>query len=178
MCVYFLEDQNIYITTWVYFSFSGHLYVKSDVYGFGVVLLEIITGLRVLDFNRPVGQTNLINWAMPSLQNKKKFKKLIDPRLMGKYPSKPAYDIAELILQCLESDPKYRPSMDDVLQKLEQIGQNRKSKEMKATFVQDKHPKSKEVKATLVQDRLRSINRPLHSSHGRTAGGQRVRNKY
>ncbi|KAL8487081.1 hypothetical protein ACS0TY_023676 [Phlomoides rotata] len=124
------EDGNSHVTTKVVGTYgyaapeymaTGHLYVKSDVYGFGVVLLEIITGLRVLDLDRPGGQANLVDWALPSLPDKKKLRKLIDPRLQGQYPSKAACGIAELILKCLESDPKRRPDMQVVLETLEQI---------------------------------------------------------
>ncbi|KAI3797223.1 hypothetical protein L1987_32478 [Smallanthus sonchifolius] len=100
---------------------TGHLYVRSDVYGFGVVLLEMITGLRVLDTNRPSSEHNLVDWARPSLADKRKLRKIIDPRLENDYPSKGAAKAAELILNCLESDPKNRPSMEEVLFRLQEI---------------------------------------------------------
>ncbi|XP_042059962.1 probable serine/threonine-protein kinase PIX13 [Salvia splendens] len=124
-------DGNSHVTTKVVGTYgyaapeyiaTGHVYVKSDVYGFGVVLLEIITGLRVLDPNRPPGQINLIDWARPSLSNKKKLKKLMDPRLEDEYPPKAAFATAELILKCIEQDPKCRPDMEEVLRNLEEIG--------------------------------------------------------
>ncbi|XP_055834956.1 probable serine/threonine-protein kinase PIX13 isoform X2 [Solanum dulcamara] len=99
---------------------TGHLYVKSDVYGFGVVLLEILSGQRVLDLTRPSGQHNLVDWAKPMLPDKKKLRKLMDPRLMAQYPLKAACQIAQIILQCLEPDPKNRPSMEEILECLEQ----------------------------------------------------------
>ncbi|PHT51317.1 Protein kinase APK1B, chloroplastic [Capsicum baccatum] len=99
---------------------TGHLYVRSDVYGFGVVLLEILSGRRVLDLNRPNGEHNLVDWAKPMLPDKKKLRKLMDPRLEGQYPSKAAFQIGEIILQCLEPDPKIRPSMNEILACLEQ----------------------------------------------------------
>ncbi|XP_015071963.1 probable serine/threonine-protein kinase PIX13 isoform X2 [Solanum pennellii] len=99
---------------------TGHLYVKSDVYGFGVVLLEILSGRRVLDLNRPNGEHNLVDWAKPMLPDKKKLRKLMDPRLEAQYPSKAAFQIAEIILKCLEPDPKNRPSMEEILECLEQ----------------------------------------------------------
>lgn len=115
--------------------------MKSDVYGFGVVLLEIITGLRVLDLNRPGGQTNLVEWARPSLLDKKKLRKLIDPRLMGQYPSRAARGIAELILNCIEPDPKFRPDMEVVLDTLEKLnGIPIKPDESKARSRQDPLP--------------------------------------
>ncbi|KAI3424018.1 SSD domain-containing protein [Psidium guajava] len=103
-----------YITT-------GHLYINSDVYGFGVVLLELLTGLRAMDSNRPSGQHNLVEWARPSLSKKRRLKKIVDPRLDNEYPSKAAAQVAELILKCLEGDPRKRPSMEHVLATLELV---------------------------------------------------------
>lgn len=100
---------------------TGHLYVKSDVYGFGVVLVEILTGLRALDTNRPSGQHNLVDWIKPYLSEKRKLKNVMDTRLEGKYPSKAAYQIAQLSLKCLEIEPKNRPATTEVVDKLVQI---------------------------------------------------------
>ncbi|KAM3743664.1 hypothetical protein ACB098_07G163900 [Castanea mollissima] len=68
---------------------TGHLYVKSDVYGFGVVLVEILTGLRAVDTNRPSGKQNLVDWVKPYLSER--------------------------------TEPKHRPSMKEVLEKLERF---------------------------------------------------------
>ncbi|KAI9124042.1 hypothetical protein K1719_005342 [Acacia pycnantha] len=100
---------------------TGHLYVKSDVYGFGVVLVEILTALRALDQNRPSGQHNLVDWVKPYLQDGRKLKSIMDSRLDGKYPSKSAFRIAQLALKCLALEPKHRPSMKEVLENLERI---------------------------------------------------------
>ncbi|XP_062081538.1 probable serine/threonine-protein kinase PIX13 [Humulus lupulus] len=100
---------------------TGHLYVKSDVYGFGVVLIEILTGLRALDTNRPNGRHNLVDWIKPYLSDKRKLKNIMDSRLEGKYPSKAAFHIAQLALKCIESEQKHRPSMKEVVETLELI---------------------------------------------------------
>lgn len=100
---------------------TGHLYVKSDVYGFGVVLVEILTGLRALDTNRPSGRHNLVDWIKPYLSERRKLKQIMDSRLEGKYPSKATFHIAQLALKCLAAEPKHRPSMKEVLEKLERF---------------------------------------------------------
>ncbi|XP_009593137.1 probable serine/threonine-protein kinase PIX13 [Nicotiana tomentosiformis] len=100
---------------------TGHLYVKSDVYGFGVVLVEMLTGLRALDTNRPSHQHNLVEWIKPHLSDRRKLKDKMDSRLEGKYPSRAAVQIAQLALSCLGPEPKTRPSMKEVVEKLEQI---------------------------------------------------------
>ncbi|KAK2975033.1 hypothetical protein RJ640_017261, partial [Escallonia rubra] len=97
---------------------TGHLYVKSDVYGFGVVLVEMLTGLRALDTNRPSGQQNLVEWAKPFLANRRKLKNIMDSRLKGKYPSKAAVLIAQLALTCLVPEPRTRPPMEVVVETL------------------------------------------------------------
>ncbi|KAG9132333.1 hypothetical protein Leryth_013006 [Lithospermum erythrorhizon] len=100
---------------------TGHLYVKSDVYGFGVVLLEILKGLRAMDSRRPPGQQNLVDWLKPLLANKRKLKLIMDARIEGQYSSKAAHLATQLTLRCLETEPKNRPSMKEVVEVLEQI---------------------------------------------------------
>nr|XP_043614184.1 receptor like protein kinase S.2-like isoform X2 [Erigeron canadensis] len=100
---------------------TGHLYVKSDVYAFGVVMLEIITGLRASDYNQNGMKQNLVEWAKPFLTKIKKLKRIMDPRLDTDYPTKGASTVAQLILSCLESEPKKRPSMKEVVLGLQGI---------------------------------------------------------
>lgn len=100
---------------------TGHLYVKSDVYGYGVVLLELLTGLRALDTKRPSGQHNLVDWMKPMLSHKRKLKSIMDVRMEGQYSSKAATLTAQLIIKCLEGEPKKRPSMKEVVEVLEQV---------------------------------------------------------
>ncbi|KAJ6990500.1 serine/threonine-protein kinase PIX13 [Populus alba x Populus x berolinensis] len=115
---------------------TGHLYVKSDVYGFGVVLLEMLSGQRAFDTKRPTGQQNLIEWLKPLLSQKKKLKTTVmDARIEGQYSSKAMVQAAQLTLKCLEADPKNRPSMKEVVEVLEQIeAMKEKPKATKSTF--------------------------------------------
>lgn len=106
--------------------------MKSDVYGFGVVLLEMLTGKRALDTKRPTGQQNLVEWLKPCLSNKKKLKTIMDARIEGQYSPKAALQAAQLTLKCLEPEPRNRPSMKDVVEALEGIEAiQEKSKESK-----------------------------------------------
>ncbi|KAH7845495.1 hypothetical protein Vadar_002888 [Vaccinium darrowii] len=100
---------------------TGHLNIKSDVYGYGVVLVEMLTGLRAIDRNHPSAQHMLVGWVKPYLSQKRKLVKIMDSRLEGKYPSKAAFQIAQLALKCLGTDPKTRPSMTEVVETLEHV---------------------------------------------------------
>ncbi|XWS20843.1 hypothetical protein CRYUN_Cryun30bG0003800 [Craigia yunnanensis] len=151
---------------------TGHLYVKSDVFGFGVVLLEMLTGLRALDTNRPSGEHNLVEWAKYSLTEKKKLKKIMDPRLEEQYPPKAALQAGELILKCLESDPRSRPSMEEVLNMLEKISAiNEKPKESKASTSQRKAKRQEEQ-----QGHWNNHRTPVPSRHG-NAGSRNTNNQ-
>lgn len=112
----------------------GHLSAKSDVYSFGVVLLEMLSGRRVIDYNRPCGEHNLVEWAKPYLANKRKVSRVLDNRLEGQYTLEVSQKVANLALQCLSKDPRFRPTMDDVVKELEQL---KESKDM--TTLVNKH---------------------------------------
>ncbi|XP_058213826.1 probable serine/threonine-protein kinase PIX13 isoform X1 [Rhododendron vialii] len=103
---------------------TGHLYVKSDVYGFGVVLIEMLTGLRAVDPTRPGGRLNLVDWIKPHLSDRRKLKQVMDSQLQGKYPSKAALQIAQLALKCIEPEQKTRPSMKVVVETLQHLVEN------------------------------------------------------
>nr|KYP65821.1 hypothetical protein KK1_012089 [Cajanus cajan] len=100
---------------------TGHLTSKSDVYSFGVVLLEMLTGRRSMDKHRPNGEHNLVEWARPHLGERRRFYRLIDPRLEGHFSIKGAQKAAQLAAHCLSRDPKARPLMSEVVEALKPL---------------------------------------------------------
>lgn len=108
---------------------TGHLTAKSDVYSFGVVLLEILSGKKAIDKNRPTREQSLVEWAKPCLTNKRKIFRVLDPRLEGQYSLGRALKVANLALQCLCMEPKMRPNMDEVVTTLEQLQDSKESKD-------------------------------------------------
>ncbi|KAF7831075.1 receptor-like cytoplasmic kinase 176 [Senna tora] len=100
---------------------TGHLTKKSDIYSFGVVLLEILSGKRAVDKNRPTREHNLVEWAKPYLSSKRRIFQVMDARIEGKYRVREAMKVANIAIQCLSVEPRFRPSMADVVRALEQL---------------------------------------------------------
>ncbi|XP_008781710.1 probable serine/threonine-protein kinase PBL17 isoform X2 [Phoenix dactylifera] len=100
---------------------TGHLTARSDVYGFGVVLLEMLIGRKAMDKSRPSREHNLVVWARPLLIHNRKLLKIIDPRMEGQYSTKVAAEVAGLAYRCLSQNPKGRPIMSQVVETLEGI---------------------------------------------------------
>ncbi|KAL8479070.1 hypothetical protein ACS0TY_030825 [Phlomoides rotata] len=100
---------------------TGHLTTKSDVYSFGVVLLEMLSGRRAIDKNRPSGEHKLVEWSKPFLANKRKVFRVMDNRLDGQYSIDVAQNVANLALRCISLEPKFRPKMGEIVKELEQL---------------------------------------------------------
>ncbi|KAJ0764370.1 putative transferase, protein kinase RLK-Pelle-RLCK-VIIa-2 family [Helianthus annuus] len=100
---------------------TGHLTARSDIYSFGVVLLEILTGRRCIDKNRPTGEQILVEFVKPYLTSKRRILYIMDPRLAGQYSPNVAMRAAMLATKCLLKEPKHRPTADEVVKALEQL---------------------------------------------------------
>ncbi|KAL6601686.1 hypothetical protein ACP70R_044906 [Stipagrostis hirtigluma subsp. patula] len=97
---------------------TGHLTSKSDVFSFGVVLYEILTGRRSLDRNRPAAEQKLLEWVAQFPPDSRNFRMIMDPRLRGEYSAKAAREIAKLADSCLLKNAKERPAMSEVVEVL------------------------------------------------------------
>ncbi|KAJ0244244.1 Serine/threonine-protein kinase PCRK1 [Hirschfeldia incana] len=100
---------------------TGRLTSKSDVWGYGVFIYELITGRRPVDRNKPNGEQKLLEWVRPYLSDTKKFKLILDPRLEGKYTLKAVQKLSVVANRCLVRNPKARPKMSEVLEMVNKI---------------------------------------------------------
>uniref|UniRef100_A0A1J3GSQ8 Putative inactive serine/threonine-protein kinase n=1 Tax=Noccaea caerulescens TaxID=107243 RepID=A0A1J3GSQ8_NOCCA len=102
---------------------SGHLATRSDVYTFGVILLEILTGLKASDGERMDKKQNIFVSTKPFLSDKNKIRKIIDPRLGHDYPVNAVTQMGILIKRCIKLDARKRPSMQQVVDSLNDIAE-------------------------------------------------------
>ncbi|XLR03734.1 hypothetical protein S83_069932, partial [Arachis hypogaea] len=89
---------------------SGQITEKANVYSFGVVLVEIVTGRKAVDLTRPKGQQCLTEWARPLLEEYA-IEELIDPRLGNQYLENEVYCMLHAASLCIRRDPHSRPRM-------------------------------------------------------------------
>lgn len=94
------------------FSATGKVTTKVDVFAFGVVLLEIITGRKALDDTLPDEQSHLVSWFRRLLNNRDSIRKSLDRTLD---PDEEMFEsickVAELAGHCTAREPFQRPDM-------------------------------------------------------------------
>ncbi|XP_038683585.1 probable receptor-like protein kinase At2g42960 [Tripterygium wilfordii] len=97
---------------------TGLLNEKSDIYSFGVLLLEAVTGRDPVDYGRPANEVNLVEW-LKMMVGTKKAEEVVDPNLEVK-PATRALKCALLVaLRCVDPDAEKRPKMSQVVRMLE-----------------------------------------------------------
>lgn len=103
------------------YAMTGHLLVKSDVYSYGVVLLELLTGRKPVDMSQPSGKENLVTWARSILREKDSLEELADPRLGGKFPKEDFARVCTIAAACVSPEANQRPTMGEVVQSLKMV---------------------------------------------------------
>ncbi|KAK1429667.1 hypothetical protein QVD17_11881 [Tagetes erecta] len=99
---------------------DGKLTDKSDVYAFGVVLLELLLKKRPVEKQKqvPSEYQSLVTWAMSQLTDRSKLPSIIDPVIRDTMDLKHLYQVAAVAVLCLQPEPSYRPLITDVLHSL------------------------------------------------------------
>ncbi|XP_021718534.1 lysM domain receptor-like kinase 4 [Chenopodium quinoa] len=102
---------------------KGQLSTKLDVYAFGMLMLEVLTGKKVANLcERLDGNvSDVFVGVFDETKGKDRLKSLMDPSLKGNYPSESAISVARLIELCLNKDPSSRPDMEEIVKSLSKV---------------------------------------------------------
>jgi serine/threonine protein kinase len=126
-----LDHQDSHVTTAVrgtvghiapeYLS-TGQSSEKTDVFGFGILLLELITGQRALEFGKAANQKGaMLDWVK-KIHQEKKLELLVDKDLKSNYDKIELEEMVQVALLCTQYLPSHRPKMSEVVRMLEGDG--------------------------------------------------------
>ncbi|KAG6634343.1 hypothetical protein CIPAW_12G112100 [Carya illinoinensis] len=121
------EEDNTHISTRIAgtygymapeYALHGYLTDKADVYSFGIVALEIVSG-KSNTSHRPRGESlHLLDWALV-LKEKGNLLDLADPRLGSNYRKEDVMRMINVALLCANVSAAVRPTMSSVVSMLE-----------------------------------------------------------
>ncbi|KAK6938666.1 Serine-threonine/tyrosine-protein kinase, catalytic domain [Dillenia turbinata] len=100
------------------YASTGMLNERSDVYSFGILIMEIISGRSPVDYSRPPAEVNLVDW-LKAMVTDRNAEGVLDPKMPEK-PSSRAIKRALLVaLRCVDPNAQKRPKMGHVIHMLE-----------------------------------------------------------
>ncbi|KAJ0519221.1 putative protein kinase RLK-Pelle-LRR-I-1 family [Helianthus annuus] len=98
---------------------SNRLTDKTDIYSFGVILLELISGQEAIsNVNFGINCRNIVQWAKMHIENGD-IQGIIDPALGNEYDIQSMWKIAEKALMCVQPHGNMRPSMSEVIKEIQ-----------------------------------------------------------
>ncbi|KAI3448038.1 hypothetical protein Pfo_004703 [Paulownia fortunei] len=122
-----LGSEKSYVTTRVMGTFgyvspdyasTGMLNEGNDIYSFGVLLMEIITGRSPVDYSKPPGEMNLVDWFKGMVASRRG-EEVVDPLMDVHPPPRALKRILLLCLRCIDLDANKRPKMGQIVHMLE-----------------------------------------------------------
>ncbi|KAG8366514.1 hypothetical protein BUALT_Bualt17G0087900 [Buddleja alternifolia] len=101
---------------------TGQSSEKTDVFGFGILVLELITGQRALEFGIRANQKGaMLDWVK-KIHQEKKLDLLVDKDLKNNYDRIELEEMVRVALLCTQYQPIHRPKMSEVVRMLEGDG--------------------------------------------------------
>ncbi|KAL6532782.1 hypothetical protein OROGR_013742 [Orobanche gracilis] len=101
---------------------TGQSSEKTDVFGFGILLLELITGMRALEFGKSVNRKGAMLEWVKKIQKEKKIELLVDGELGTNYDQVEIGEMLQVAILCTQYLPTHRPKMSEVVRMLEGDG--------------------------------------------------------
>ncbi|CAH9086476.1 unnamed protein product [Cuscuta epithymum] len=101
---------------------TGQSSEKTDVFGFGILLVELITGMRALELGKSVNQKGAALEWVNEMQREKNFDALVDRELGSNYDKIEVGEMLQVAILCTQYLPAHRPKMSEVVRMLEGDG--------------------------------------------------------
>ncbi|KGN51641.1 serine/threonine-protein kinase-like protein At5g23170 isoform X1 [Cucumis sativus] len=99
------------------YTTASKLSTKSDVFSFGVVVLEVISGRKAMDISK--SPASIVEWARPLIEQNK-FQGIYDERMtLPKWAERRLRKVVELAGRCVCAEPGMRPSMAEIVEAME-----------------------------------------------------------
>ncbi|XP_037493569.1 tyrosine-sulfated glycopeptide receptor 1 [Jatropha curcas] len=98
--------------------------LRGDMYSFGVVMLELLTGKRPVEVFKPKMSRELVGWVL-QMRSEGKQDQIFDPILKGKGFDDEMLQVLDVACKCVNQNPTKRPTIKEVVEWLKNVGSNR-----------------------------------------------------
>ncbi|WVZ24663.1 hypothetical protein V8G54_003207 [Vigna mungo] len=133
---------------------------KSDIYSFGVLLLEIVTGRRAIQDNK-----NLVEWAQPYMESDTRLLELVDPNVRESFDLDQLQTVISIVAWCTHREGRARPSIKQVLRLLYETSEPMHSEFLQA--VEDEECQGSQHRGRRSKGKMLRNEALFHSGEGR-----------